>query len=54
MFFVSPAVINIVGFKINTMDNGAVANMGTLQLIDQLLTIRKSSLWRTKTQTFPQ
>jgi hypothetical protein len=42
MFFVSPVVINVVGFKINTMDNGAVANMGTLQLIDQLVTYKRN------------
>jgi hypothetical protein len=42
MFFVSPVVINVLGFKVNTMDNGAVANMGTLQLIDQFVTYKRN------------
>jgi hypothetical protein len=28
MFFISPMAINVLGFKINSIDNGAVANMG--------------------------
>ncbi|WP_338472360.1 hypothetical protein R4Z10_06335 [Niallia sp. XMNu-256] len=35
-------VFNILGFKVNTIDNGAVANMGTLQLIDQLVTYKRN------------
>ena len=42
MFFVSPMVVNVLGFKINTIDNGAVANMGTLQLVDQFVTYKRN------------
>ncbi|MCM3588301.1 hypothetical protein M3182_21590 [Mesobacillus maritimus] len=42
MFFVSPVVINALGIKVNTVDNGAVANMGTLQIIDQLVTYKRN------------
>ena len=42
MFFVSPGVINILGFKINTIDNGAISNMGTLQVVDQLVTYKRN------------
>jgi hypothetical protein len=42
MFFISPMVINVLGFKINTMDNGAVANMGSLQLIDQFVSYKRN------------
>ena len=42
MVFISPTVINVLGFKINTMDNGAVANMGSLQLIDQFVSYKRN------------
>jgi hypothetical protein len=42
MVFITPTVINVLGFKINTMDNGAVANMGSLQLIDQLVSYKRN------------
>ena len=42
MFFISPMVINVLGFKINTLDNGAVANMGSLQLIDQFVSYKRN------------
>ncbi|OCA81673.1 hypothetical protein A8F94_22710 [Bacillus sp. FJAT-27225] len=42
MVFISPMVINVLGFKINTVDNGAVTNMGSLQLIDQLVTYKRN------------
>ncbi|MDR7238212.1 hypothetical protein [Neobacillus drentensis] len=42
MVFITPTVINVLGFKINTLDNGAVANMGSLQLIDQLVTYKRN------------
>ena len=42
MVFITPSVINVLGFKINTMDNGAVANMGSLQLIDQLVSYKRN------------
>lgn len=42
MVFISPMVINVLGIKINTIDNGAIANMGSLQLIDQLVTYKRN------------
>jgi len=42
MVFISPTVINILGFKINTLDNGAVTNMGSLQLIDQFVSYKRN------------
>ena len=42
MVFICPTVINVLGFKINTMDNGAVANMGSLQLIDQFVSYKRN------------
>lgn len=42
MVFISPMVINVLGFKINTIDNGAVANMGSFQLIDQLVSYKRN------------
>lgn len=42
MFFISPMVINVLGVKINSIDNGAVANMGSLQLIDQFVSYKRN------------
>jgi hypothetical protein len=42
MLFISPMVINVLGFKINSIDNGAVANMGSLQLIDQFISYKRN------------
>ncbi|MEH7246105.1 hypothetical protein V7114_04830 [Neobacillus niacini] len=42
MFFVSPMILNVLGIKINTLDNGAVANMGTLQIVDQFVTYKRN------------
>ncbi|KMY53887.1 hypothetical protein AC623_07810 [Bacillus sp. FJAT-27231] len=42
MAFITPMVINVLGFKINTMDNGAVANMGSVQFIDQFVSYKRN------------
>lgn len=42
MVFISPMVINVLGFKVNTVDNGGVANMGSLQLISQLVSYKRN------------
>ncbi|MHC0038041.1 hypothetical protein [Pseudoneobacillus sp. C159] len=42
MVFISPTVINVLGFKINAVDNGAVANMGSLQLVDQFISYKRN------------
>ena len=54
MVFISPTVINVLGFKINTLDNGAVANMGSLQLIDQFVSYKRNQgIWGTKWRPIP-
>lgn len=42
MVFISPTVINVLGFKINSIDNGAVTNMGSLQLIDSFVNYKRN------------
>lgn len=42
MVFITPSVINVLGFKVNVVDNGAVMNMGSLQLIDQLVSYKRN------------
>ncbi|MEH7387583.1 hypothetical protein V7147_19585 [Bacillus sp. JJ1521] len=42
MVLITPMVVNVLGFKINTIDNGAVANMGSLQIVDQLVTYKRN------------
>ena len=53
MVFITPTVINVLGFKINTLDNGAVANMGSLQLIDQLVSYKRNQALGNKTGIYP-
>ncbi|WP_338448204.1 hypothetical protein R4Z09_18410 [Niallia oryzisoli] len=42
MVLISPTVVNILGIKINTLDNGATSNTGSLQIIDQLVTYKRN------------
>ncbi|WP_303982033.1 spore germination protein [Niallia circulans] len=42
MVLVSPVVINVLGYKINSVDNGAIANMGSLQSIDKLISYKRN------------
>ncbi|MEH7382106.1 hypothetical protein V7138_16725 [Bacillus sp. JJ1533] len=42
MVLFTPMVLNVLGFKINSNDNGAVANMGSIQLVDQLVTYKRN------------
>lgn len=42
MVLISPVVINVLGYKINSIDNGAVANMGSLQSIDQFVAYKRN------------
>lgn len=42
MFFISPNVINVLGIKINSIDNGAVANIGSLQSIDKFVAYKRN------------
>nr|WP_235714702.1 hypothetical protein [Neobacillus dielmonensis] len=40
--FVTPMAINLLGFKINTMDNGAITNLGPMQMIDQFVSYKRN------------
>ncbi|WP_042463201.1 hypothetical protein [Neobacillus dielmonensis] len=42
MIFVTPMAINLLGFKINTMDNGAITNLGPMQMIDQFVSYKRN------------
>jgi hypothetical protein len=42
MVLISPVVINVLGYKINSIDNGAVANMGSLQSIDKFVAYKRN------------
>lgn len=42
MVLISPTVVNILGIKINALDNGAISNTGSLQIIDQLVTYKRN------------
>ncbi|WP_409300170.1 hypothetical protein [Peribacillus sp. SCS-155] len=42
MFLYTPMVLNLLGFKINTLDNGSVVNAGSMQLVDQLVSYKRN------------
>jgi hypothetical protein len=42
MIFFTPTQINMLGFKINTMDNASIVNSGSLQYIDQFLSYKRN------------
>ncbi|PLT32485.1 hypothetical protein [Bacillus sp. V5-8f] len=42
MFFYTPMIINLIGFKINTVDNASVVNSGSLQFVDQLISYKRN------------
>jgi hypothetical protein len=42
MFFFTPTVINLLGFKVNTIDNASVVNAGSLQYIDQFVSYKRN------------
>nr|WP_213526349.1 hypothetical protein [Paenibacillus sp. J31TS4] len=41
MFF-TPMQINLLGFKVNTVDNSSVVNAGSLQYIDQFVSYKRN------------
>nr|WP_311771736.1 hypothetical protein [Cohnella lubricantis] len=41
MFF-TPTAINLLGLKINTVDNSSVVNAGALQYIDQFVSYKRN------------
>jgi hypothetical protein len=42
MFFISPMQINLLGFKINAVDNASVVSVGSLQYIDQFVSYKRN------------
>jgi hypothetical protein len=42
MLFFTPMKINLLGFKINAVDNSSVVNAGPLQYIDQLVSYKRN------------
>lgn len=42
MFFFTPLAINLLGFKVNALDNESVINAGSLQFIDQFLSYKRN------------
>lgn len=42
MFFFSPLAINLLAFKVNTIDDTSVINAGSLQYIDQFLSYKRN------------
>lgn len=41
MFFFAPTAVNLLGFKINAVDNSSVVNAGPLQYIDQFVSYKR-------------
>lgn len=42
MLFFTPMAINLLGFKINAVDNSSVVNAGSLQYIDQFVSYKRN------------
>ncbi|GIN41703.1 MULTISPECIES: spore germination protein [Heyndrickxia] len=42
MFFFTPTVVNMLGFKINSVDNSSVINAGPVQAIDQFTSYKRN------------
>lgn len=42
MLFISPAVVNLLAFKINAIDNSSVVNVGPVQYIDQFVAYKRN------------
>lgn len=42
MLFISPTAVNLLGFKVNTIDNASVVNAGAIQYIDQFVTYKRN------------
>jgi hypothetical protein len=39
---IAPMAINLLGFKINTIDNSSIVNLGPNQFIDQLTSYKRN------------
>ena len=42
MFFFTPTVVNMLGFKINSVDNSSVINAGPVQVVDQVTSYKRN------------
>lgn len=42
MVFFTPFALNLLGFKINSVDNAAVVNVGPVQYIDQFTSYKRN------------
>ncbi|MGV3489216.1 MAG: hypothetical protein ACO1OC_11615 [Tuberibacillus sp.] len=42
MVFFTPLAINLLAFKVNTVDNSSVINAGSLQYIDQFVSYKRN------------
>ncbi|KZE76688.1 hypothetical protein [Paenibacillus elgii] len=42
MLFFTPTVVNVLGFKINAVDNGSVVNAGPVQSIDEFVSYKRN------------
>jgi hypothetical protein len=42
MVFFTPLAINILGFKVNSLDNGAVINTGSFLSVDEFLSYKRN------------
>jgi len=42
MLFISPMQINLLAFKINTVDNASVTNAGSFQSIDEVISYKRN------------
>ncbi|MFB6366774.1 hypothetical protein ACFCP7_22445 [Paenibacillus elgii] len=42
MLFFTPTMVNVLGFKINAVDNASVVNAGPVQSIDEFLSYKRN------------
>lgn len=42
MIFFTPTAVNLLGFKINAIDNASVVNVGPVQYIDQFVSYKRN------------
>jgi len=42
MLFFTPTAVNLLGFKVNAVDNSSVINVGPLQYIDQFVSYKRN------------
>ncbi|MCM3766417.1 hypothetical protein [Neobacillus niacini] len=42
MVFFTPLAVNLLGFKVNSLDNGAVINVGSLLSVDEFLSYKRN------------